>query len=361
MEDNKEINVKKIFDDARKNGSLKDAFLAHAATYGVKEIEQLFPNARAISNKPRFIENNVEWVNKILGGVNQLPFTRVKSLFADLTADSIRAKGYIKGKLKEEDVFSLMKRVTEPFTVYKKGKLDRDDIVDITDFDVVSWIKEAMRMKLDQEIARAILIGDGRLSVDNFKIDEECIRPIYNDADLYTIKVKLGAEENKYVAFINAIIRARKDYRGSGKPTLYTTEDVVSELLLLEDTIGRRLYNSMEDLKSVLRVSDIVTLSEMIGLTRDAGDPQNVHNVMGIIVNVADYSVGTDKGGKIGMFDDFDIDYNQYKYLIETRLSGALTVPYSAMVIEDVVPVVAGLNMLQDGEPDGEPDGSPVE
>lgn len=325
-----------VLNEAKKMGSLKDSFLAHAETYGIKEIEKLFPNATATSNKPTFINNNVEWVNKILGGVNQLPFSRVKSLFADITPETIRAKGYVKGNLKEEDVFSLMKRTTEPCTIYKKGKLDRDDIVDITDFDVVSWIKEAMRMKLDEEIARAILIGDGRNSVDVEKIDEECIRPVYNDSDLFTIKAAIKEDEkNKYIGFINAAIRSRKDYRGSGNPTLYTTEDLISELLLLEDTTGRRLYKGLDDLKSALRVSDIVTVSAMAGLVRETED-EKVHNVMGIILNIRDYSVGSDKGGKVSMFDDFDIDFNQQKYLIEARCSGALTVPYSAIVIEEV-------------------------
>lgn len=333
--------IESIFNDAKSSGSLRDSFLEHAATYGVKEIEQLFPNARAASNKPAFINNNVEWVNKILGGVNQLPFARVKTLFADISKETVRAKGYVKGTLKEEDVFSLLKRTTEPYTIYKKGKLDRDDIVDITDFEVVAWIKEAMRMKLDEEVARAILIGDGRESVDNDKIDEECIRPILNDSDLFAIKVALGEEANKYEGFINAVVRSRKDYRGSGNPTLYTTEDVVAELLLLKDLNNRNIYKSVDELKSVLRVSDIVTLSDMVGLVRKTSDDK-VHNVMGIIVNIKDYSVGADKGGKVSMFDDFDIDYNQQKFLIETRCSGALTVPYSAMVIEDVQPASEG-------------------
>lgn len=332
---NPEEEIASIFRDAKREGSLKEAFLAHAENYGVKDIEQLFPNSKSVSTKPTFINNNVEWVNKVLGKVKQLPFARVKTLFADISKDTVRAKGYVKGNLKEEDVFSLLKRTTEPFTIYKKGKLDRDDIVDITDFEVVAWIKETMRMKLDEELARAILIGDGRESVDNEKIDEECIRPIYNDSDLFTIKVALGEEPNKYKAFINAIIRGRKEYRGSGNPVLFTTEDLISELLLLEDTNGRRLYTGLEELKSVLRVSDIVTLSDMIDLVRPTKD-NKVHKVIGVIVNLSDYSVGADKGGKVSMFDDFDIDYNQQKFLIETRCSGALTIPYSAMVIEDI-------------------------
>lgn len=324
-----------ILSDARKNGSLKEAFLEHSAQYGIEDIEQLFPNAKAVSSKPSFINNNVEWVNQVLGKVNQLPFARVKALFADISVETVRAKGYVKGNLKEEDVFALLKRTTEPFTIYKKGKLDRDDIVDITDFDVIAWIKESMRMKLDEELARAILIGDGRDSVDNDKIDEECIRPIYNDSDLFTIKIALGEESNKYKAFINAVTRGRKNYRGSGNPVLFTTEDLVSELLLLEDNNGRRIYKGVDELKSVLRVSDIVTVSAMVDLVRPTTDDK-IHHVMGVIVNLSDYSVGADKGGKVSMFDDFDIDYNQQKYLIETRCSGALTIPYSAMVIEDI-------------------------
>lgn len=352
MDNNNEFNpeqeVKKIFNDAQKHGSLKESFMAHADSYGVKEIEQLFPDAKTASAKPAFINNKVEWVNKILGNVTQLPFAKVKTMFADISKDTVRAKGYVKGKIKEEDAFALLKRTTEPYTIYKKGKLDRDDIIDITDFDVVAWIKESMRMKLDEELARAILIGDGRLTSDQHKIDEDCIRPILNDADLYTIKAAIGDETNKYVGFLNACIKSRKDYRGSGNPTLYTTEDLVAELLLLEDTTGRKLYKSVDELKSILRVSDIVTMSDMVGLVRSTND-SNTHNVMGIIVNIMDYSVGADKGGRVSLFDDFDIDYNQQKFLIETRCSGALTTPYSAIVIEEVVPA-AGLLSAQEIE-----------
>lgn len=351
-----EKETRAIFNDAKSCGSLKDAFLEHAANYGVKDIEQLFPEAKNVANKPAFLNNKVEWVNKVLGGVTQLPFAKVKTMFADISVDTVRAKGYVKGSLKEEDVFALLKRVTEPYTIYKKGKLDRDDIIDITDFDVVMWIKEAMRMKLDEELARAILIGDGRAASDNDKIDEESIRPIYNDADLYTIKQPIGDEVNKYVGFMNACIRARKNYRGSGNPTLYTTEDLVAELLLLEDTTGRKLYKSVDELKAALRVSDIVTMSAMVGLERPASDSATkTHHVMGIIVNIMDYSVGADKGGKVSMFDDFDIDYNQQKFLIETRCSGALTTPYSAIVIEKITDV--GVPFSSDLDPE-DPEGS---
>lgn len=334
---NAKQETKKIFDAAKNSNSLKDTYLQHAANYGIQEIEQLFPEAKALTNKPTFLNNKVEWVNDILGGVNKLPFSRVRSMFTDIAADSIRAKGYVKGGLKTEDVLTLMKRTSEPYTIYKKGKLDRDDIIDITDFAVVAWIKEAMKMKLDEEVARSILIGDGRLNSDNHKIDEECIRPIYNDSDLYTIKAEIDKTSgtNPYKEFIKTCVRARKNYRGSGNPTLFTTEDLIAEILLLEDNNGRRIYNTVEDIKSVLRVGKIVTLNEMIGLVRPTNDSK-AHNVMGIIVNLTDYSVGTDKGGAVSMFDDFDIDYNQQKYLIETRCSGALTVPYSALVIENV-------------------------
>ncbi len=340
MGDNKEFNaaneIESIFNGARKNGSLKDSFLEHAGTYGIDEIELLFPEAKATTARPVFINNQTEWVNKILGPVHKLPFARVKAIFADITADTARAKGYIKSGMKKEEVFGLLKRTTDPTTIYKKQKLDRDDVVDITDFDVVSWIKEEMRMKLDEEIARAILIGDGRASSDPDKIDEECIRPVYNDADLFTIKVAIEAGDDKYEEFVNACVRSRKLYRGSGVPTLFTTEELVTELLLKKDSLGHRLYKSVDDIKTMLRVSDIVTMNDMIDLVREAGDDVT-HNVLGVIVNLADYSVGTNKGGQVAIFDDFDIDYNQQKYLIETRCSGALTVPYSAMVIEEVV------------------------
>lgn len=320
-----------IFNDAKRDGSLKDSYLEHAATYGIDGIETLFPDATNLNKKPMFIKNKTEWVNKVLGAVHKQPFARVKTMFADITEETARAKGYVTATLKVEDAFTLLKRTTEPTTIYKKQKIDRDDVIDITDFDVVAWIKEEMKMKLEEELARAILIGDGRLVTDNYKIDEECIRPVYNDEDLFTIKMPLGAEENKYKAFINACVRGRKQYRGSGTPTLYTTEDLLAEILLLEDNIGHRLYKSVEEIKATLRVVDIVTINEMADLVRDGKE------VLGIIVNLNDYSVGANRGGQVSMFDDFDIDYNQQKYLIETRCSGALTTPYSAMVIEGPV------------------------
>ena len=268
-----------------------------------------------------------------MNGVHHTPFSRIKSMFADITEDDARAKGYIKGNLKKEEVFSLLKRTTTPTTIYKKQKLDRDDVIDITDFDVVAWLKTEMRMMLDEEIARAILIGDGRLSSSDDKINEQNIRPIVSDADLYTIKTKItiaanATSDDKAKAFIRSVIKSRKNYKGSGEPTLYTTEDLVTDCLLLEDNTGRVIYDSLEKLKNVLRVKEIVTVPVMEGLKDAEGN-----DVLAIVVNLADYNVGADKGGAINMFDDFDIDYNQQKYLIETRCSGALTKPYSAIAI----------------------------
>lgn len=330
--DNKHEIIHSIFADAGKHGSLKESVIEHAAKYGVEEINLLFPDAKALDNEPLFLNNKVEWVDKVLKAVHKQPFSRVKTLMADISEDSARAKGYIKGNRKVEDVFSLLKRTTEPTTIYKKQKLDRDDIVDITNFDVVAWIKKEMRLKLDEELARAILIGDGRVASDNFKVSEDCIRPILNDDELYSIKVQVQ-NSDKYNNFIDACVRARKNYRGSGSPTLYTSEEVVAELLLIRDTTGNRIYKTEEDIKSVLRVSDIVTLNEFNGLVRTDSDGVE-REVMGIIANLRDYAVGADRGGQVAMFDDFDIDYNQQKFLIEARCSGALYVPYSALVLE---------------------------
>lgn len=333
-----DIDPNTLIHDGMKVGSLRDAVLEHAEQYGIEGIETLFPDAK-LANEPAFLNNPVEWVNEVLGKVHKLPFARVKTMFVDLTEETLRAKGYFKGKLKKEDVFSLLKRTTEPTTIYKKQKIDRDDIIDIKDFDVISWIRKEMKMKLDEELARCILFGDGRLNEDEFKIDDECIRPVLTDADLYSIKVAIDTSKegyNKYDEFISAIIRNRKLYKGSGNPTLYMSEDTLSELLLMKDANGRRLYRSVEEIAKEMRVSKIVSITEMSELVRDAADDK-IHNVLGIMVNLADYSVGTNRGGQVSMFDDFDIDYNQMKYLIETRCSGALTVPYSAMVIEEVV------------------------
>lgn len=322
-----------IISDAKRYGSLKESFLAHAQEYGIENIDYLFPEAETLNKTPEFIKRDTGWVSKVMNGVHHTPFSRIKSMFADITEDDARAKGYIKGNLKKEEVFSLLKRTTTPTTIYKKQKLDRDDVIDITDFDVVAWLKTEMRMMLDEEIARAILIGDGRLSSSDDKINEQNIRPIVSDADLYTIKTKItiannATSDDKARAFIRSVIKSRKNYKGSGEPTLYTTEDLVTDCLLLEDNTGRVIYDSLEKLKNVLRVKEIVTVPVMEGL-KDA----NGNDVLAIVVNLADYNVGADKGGAINMFDDFDIDYNQQKYLIETRCSGALTKPYSAIAI----------------------------
>ena len=319
-----------IFSDARRYGSLKDSVLAH----GITNLEYLFPEDTNLNKVPEFISRDTGWVKNVMSSVHHTPFSRIKSQFADITADDARAKGYTKGKLKKEEVFSLLKRSTTPTTVYKKQKLDRDDVIDITDFDVVSWIKGEMRMMLDEELARAFLIGDGRLSSSDDKINEQNIRPIYNDADLYTVKVEIdvgssATSEDKAKAFIKSVIKNRKEYKGTGSPTLYTTEDVVADCLLLEDSNGRFIYDTMDKLKNVLRVKDIVTVPVMEGAKGAKGG-----DLMAILVNLADYNVGADKGGAVNMFDDFDIDYNAQKYLIETRCSGALIKPYSAIAFE---------------------------
>ena len=319
-----------IFSDARRYGSLKDSVLAH----GITNLEYLFPEDTNLNKVPEFISRDTGWVKNVMSSVHHTPFSRIKSQFADITADDARAKGYTKGKLKKEEVFSLLKRSTTPTTVYKKQKLDRDDVIDITDFDVVSWIKGEMRMMLDEELARAFLIGDGRLPSSDDKINEQNIRPIYNDADLYTVKAEIevsstATAEDKAKAFIKSVIKNRKEYKGTGSPTLYTTEDVVADCLLLEDSNGRFIYDTMDKLKNVLRVKDIVTVPVMEGATGAKGG-----DLMAILVNLADYNVGADKGGAVNMFDDFDIDYNAQKYLIETRCSGALIKPYSAIAFE---------------------------
>ena len=327
-----------IIADGKRYGSLKESFLAHAEEYGIKEIETLFPEPKSLNNPPEFIKREMGWVQKVMSGVHHTPFSRIKSSFADITEDDARAKGYIKGKLKKEEVFSLLKRTTTPTTIYKKQKLDRDDVIDITDFDVVAWLKSEMRMMLDEEIARAILVGDGRLASSDDKINESNIRPIWKDEDLYNIKATIEVDasatpDQKAKAAIRAIIKSRKNYKGSGNPALYTTEDFLTDCLLLEDANGRVIYDTEEKLRTALRVSDIITVPVMEGLTRK-DDENNDLDLLGIIVNLADYNVGADKGGAINMFDDFDIDYNQQKYLIETRCSGALIKPFSAISIE---------------------------
>ena len=328
--------VVSIFSEAKGNRSLKDTVLQH----GITDIDYLFPDAQTVNNTPDFIKREDAWVTKVMNGVHHTPFSRVKSIHANLTEDAARAKGYIKGKQKVEEVFTLLKRSTTPTTVYKKQKLDRDDVIDITDFDVVAWIKGEMRMMLDEEFARAYLVGDGRNSSSDDKINEQNIRPIWTDADLYTIKVSVPVADNatdddKAKAFIRQSIKARKDYKGSGNPTLFTTEDMLTDMLLIQDADGRDIYDSVEKLATKLRVKEIVTVPVMEGLTRK-DDSSVVHTLAGIIVNLADYNVGADKGGAVSMFDDFDIDFNAQKYLIEARCSGALVTPYSAMAIEFV-------------------------
>lgn len=326
-----------IISEGKRYGSLKDSFLAHTAQYGIDQIDFLFPDAKNVTNQPDFIKRDDSYVQKVLRGVHHTPFSRIKSTHANITADEARAKGYIKGNLKKEEVFTLLKRTTTPTTIYKKQKMDRDDIIDITDFDVVAYIKAEMRMMLDEEIARAILVGDGRSTSSDDKIPETNIRPIAKDEDLYTIKktvaVAANATEDAIAkAFIRTVIKSRKEYKGSGSPTLFTTEDMLTNCLLLEDNNGRIIYDSVDKLATTLRVKEIVPVEVMEGVTRTVSS-KNLP-LMAILVNLNDYYVGADKGGAINMFDDFDIDYNQEKYLIETRISGALVKPYSAIAFE---------------------------
>jgi len=325
-----------ILKDAKRYGSLKESFLAHAENYGIKDIEWLFPDAKNVNTPPDFIKRDDSYVQKVMRGVHHVPFSRIKSMFADITADQARAKGYIKGNLKKEEVFTLLKRTTTPTTIYKKQKLDRDDVVDITDFDVVAWLKMEMRMMLDEEIARAILVGDGRSSSDDDKINEMNIRPISRDEDLYCVKapvaVAAAATEDEIAkAFIRTVIKSRKEYKGSGSPTLFTTEDVITNCLLLEDKNGRVIYDTVDKLATALRVKEIVPVEVMENAKTMVNKVEKP--LMAIMVNLVDYYVGADKGGAINMFDDFDIDYNQQKYLMETRCSGALVKPFSAIAV----------------------------
>lgn len=325
-----------ILKDAKRYGSLKESFLAHADDYGIKDIEWLFPDAKNVNTPPDFIKRDDSYVQKVMRGVHHVPFSRIKSMFADITADQARAKGYIKGNLKKEEVFTLLKRTTTPTTIYKKQKLDRDDVVDITDFDVVAWLKMEMRMMLDEEIARAILVGDGRSSSDDDKINEMNIRPISRDEDLYCVKapvaVAAAATEDEIAkAFIRTVIKSRKEYKGSGSPTLFTTEDVITNCLLLEDKNGRVIYDTVDKLATALRVKEIVPVEVMENAKTMINKVEKP--LMAIMVNLVDYYVGADKGGAINMFDDFDIDYNQQKYLMETRCSGALVKPFSAIAV----------------------------
>lgn len=331
--------INNVVKTAKSHGTMKAAFedagmdsdeLAHS----IDNIDWLFPEDHLLDTTPRIIDKPDDWVSVVMGAVHHIPFSRFKSMFADLTEDDARAKGYIKGNFKKEEVFGLLRRSTSPTTVYKKQKLDRDDVIDITSYDVVAWLKQEMRLKLNRELALAYLLGDGRLAASEDKIDENCIRPVFNDADLFTIKVQckttgLTTVEDKYKALIKQILRSRKEYRGSGTPTMFTTEDALTEMLLLEDSIGHPLYADEAALARKLRVKNIVTIPEMEGRKGAKGG-----DLVCLIVNLADYTVGADKGGAVSMFDDFDIDFNAQKYLIETRCSGALTTPFSAMAVE---------------------------
>mgnify|MGYP000270745443 FL=1 len=335
-------DINSIIKGAKTSGTLKAAFdnagveqgEIDELSHGIDNIDWLFPEDHLLDTTPRIIDKPDDWVSVVMGGVKHIPFSRFKSMFADLTPEDARAKGYVKGNYKIEEVFGLLRRSTGPTTVYKKQKLDRDDVSDITSFDVVSWLHNEMRYKLNRELALAYILGDGRQAASEDKIDENCIRPIFNDADLFTIKVQvtttgLSKVEDKYKAFIKQVIRSRKEYRGSGTPVMFTTEDALTEMLLLEDGMGRPLYADEAALARKLRVSKIVTVPEMDGRKGAKGG-----DLAAVIVNLSDYTVGADKGGAVSMFDDFDIDYNAMKYLIEARCSGALTTPYSAMAIE---------------------------
>ena len=311
--------LKSIVDGAEKYGSLKESFLQHAQEYGIQNIDILFPDAKTVDgNAPQWVSRPMDWVPKVLNGASKSPFSRIKSLSADITWDEARAKGYVKGNMKKEEFFAITKRTTTPTTLYKKQKLDRDDIIDITDLDVVAWIKAEMRVMLDEELARAALVGDGREVDDVDKINESNIRPIAYDNDFYTHKVTLGAGVTGD-AVVDEFVKLRKNYKGGSNPTCFCTEDFLTELLLVKDTTGQRIYKTEAELAAAMRVSNFVTTQVLEGRVL------NNAPILAILVNMSDYTFGADKGGNIGMFDDFDIDYNQYKYLIETRVSGTLT------------------------------------
>ena len=331
--------------DAKRYGSLKESFLQHAAANKITNYDFLVPEAKSLNTPPEWIKDDDSWVAKVMRSVHHTPFSRVKSMFATMDETEARARGYIKGNMKKDLALSVLKRTTTPTTVYIKMKMDRDDVIDITDFDVVAWQRAEMRGQLDKELARAMLIGDGRDLSSDDKINEQNIRPVLKDDDMYTIKYTVtkgadykdtnnSASVNDSVAkgIIRAAIKSRKEYKGSGNPTFFTTEDILTQLLLIEDQNGRRIYESINTLATAMRVKEIVTVPEMESLT----------DIYGIIVNMADYTTGADKGGAVNMFDDFDIDFNQMKYLMETRMSGALTKPYSAIVLKKEAGVAAG-------------------
>ena len=337
-----------IVSEAKRKGSMKDAFLEHNITeipylaHSITNVGNLFPESKAVSRVPEVVDRDQTWVGNVMASVKHTPFSRVKSFYANITADEARAKGYVKGAKKVEEVITALKRTTDPQTVYKLQKMDRDDIIDITDFDVVAWLKGEMRGKLDEEIARAILIGDGRSASDADKVDPLKIRPVYQDDTTYTIKRILtrasGADDSAFAkAFIKDVVKSRKEYKGSGNPTLYTTEDMLTSMLLIEDTTGRVIYDTIEKLKTALRVRDIVTVPVMENVGREDTSAHKKWNLLGVLVNLNDYNVGADKGGSVNMFDDFDINYNKYEYLIETRCSGALVKPYSAITFEEEI------------------------
>lgn len=329
-------DINAAVNDGKVSGTMKNSFLAH----GITNIDYLIPEAQTMNEAPGFVSREMGWVSTFMGKVHKTPFSRIKSIFANLTADDARAKGYIKGKQKVNEVFTLLKRTTTPTTVYKKQQFDRDDIIDISNFDVIAWVKNEMRMMLDEEIARAVIVGDGRISASDDKINELNIRPIWTDDDLYTIKATFNVTgattaDARAKEFIRTCIKARKDYKGSGNPTLWAPSDIISDCLLLEDTTGRRIYNSITDLSTALNVISIVDVPVMEGLSREVDG--KTHTLLAIIVNPADYNLGADKGGAVNMFDDFDIDFNAYKYLIETRCSGAMVTPYGAIAVETVL------------------------
>ena len=326
-----------IMNDAKKASSLKDVFLAH----GITNLDVLFPEAKMVRPQPDIISREMSWVDKLWNQLHRSPFARIKSAAANITADEARARGYQKGNLKAEEVITMLSRETPPQTIYKKQSLDRDDVVDITDIDVIAWLKQEMRMMLNEELCRAILVGDGRAVNSPDKIKDDRIRPVYTDSDVYTIHYPVTydsgmTDDQRASAIVDSVLRARKNYKGSGEPTMYAPNETITDLLLAKDTIGRRLYKDMNELIAALRVKEIVEVPVMEGVQRTVtvSGTSTTYNLLALIFNPRDYTVGADKGGAVSLFDDFDIDYNKLKYLIETRCSGALTLPYSAMAIE---------------------------
>lgn len=324
--------IETIFEDAKSGGSLKEAILAHADAYGIKQIETLFPDAKDLWNQPEFIKRKTDWVSAVIGGAKHSPFSRIRTRFADITADEARARGYIKGNKKEDEVFTLLQRTTTPTTIYKKQRLDRDDIIDITGFDVVSWIRGEMKLMLEEELGRAVLIGDGRPVSSKDKIKEDCIRPIYKEDSLYAPRV-IMAKETSVDDILDSIVRALDDYDGSGNPTWFADPRLVTEMLLLKDKMGHRQFRTLAELADYIGVSKIVKVPLMKGLKRTSAKNGELE-ALGIIVNMSDYTIGSDKGGQLFAAEDFDLSFNQYHYLLETRLSGALTQPKSAVIVE---------------------------